>query len=158
MWYAVDAGPARFYMLTAAWADGNIGTGSVYQNDRDAHWLPNSAEYQWLKDDLAAHPNALKFAFWHYPLYADSSSQPSDTFLQGGTGTLQGLLNQNNVAIAFNGHAHGYERNRPDAGRHGDLRLRQRRRRPRHGERMQRVRPLRHRRPGDPTAERRRQD
>src|SRR5207247_7071897 len=39
MWYAFDAGPARFYILTAAWADGNIGTGSVYQNDRDAHWL-----------------------------------------------------------------------------------------------------------------------
>ena len=54
-------------------------------------------------------------AFWHYPLYADSSGQPSDTFLQGGTGTLQGLLDQNNVAIVFNGHAHGYERNKPDA-------------------------------------------
>ena len=108
-------GPARFYVLTAAWADGNIGTGSVYQNDRDAHWTPSSAEYQWLQNDLAAHPNALKFAFWHYPLYADSSGQPSDTFLQGGPGTLQGLLDQNNVAIVFNGHAHGYERNKPDS-------------------------------------------
>jgi chitodextrinase len=115
MWYAFDAGPARFYILTAAWADGNIGTGSVYQNDRDAHWLPTSAEYQWLKRDLEAHPTALKFAFWHYPLYADSSGQPSDTYLQGGGGTLQGLLDQNNVAMAFNGHAHGYQRNRPDA-------------------------------------------
>jgi chitodextrinase len=114
MWYAVDAGNTRLYMLTASWADGNIGTGSVYQNDRDAHWLPSSAEYQWLQADLAAHPSALKLAFWHYPLYADSSGQPSDTFLQGGNGTLQGLLDQNNVAIAFNGHAHGYERNKPD--------------------------------------------
>jgi fibronectin type 3 domain-containing protein len=115
MWYAVDAGPARLYMLTTAWSDSNIGTGSVYQNDRDAHWTPGVAEYEWLKADLEAHPNALKFAFWHYPLYADSSSQPSDTFLQGGSGTLQGLLDQNNVAIVFNGHAHGYERNKPDS-------------------------------------------
>ena len=114
-WYAVDAGTTRLYMLTAAWADSNIGTGSVYQNDRDAHWLPGSPQYQWLKADLEAHPNAVKIAFWHYPLFADSSSQPSDTFLQGGTGTLQGLLNQNNVALVFNGHAHGYERNVPDA-------------------------------------------
>jgi chitodextrinase len=114
-WYAFDAGPARFYVLTASWADGNIGTGSVYQNDRDAHWLPSSPEYQWLAADLAAHPTGLKFAFWHYPLYADSSSQPSDTYLQGGAGTLQGLLNQYHVAIAFNGHAHGYQRNAPDS-------------------------------------------
>ena len=115
MWYAFDAGGARFYVLTAAWADGNNGTASVYQNDRDQHWTPTSAEYSWLKADLAAHPNALKFAFWHYPLYADSGGQPSDTFLQGGAGTLQGLLDQNNVAVVFNGHAHGYERNKPDA-------------------------------------------
>lgn len=115
MWYAFDAGPARFYVLTAAWADGNIGTGSVYQDDRDAHWLPTSAEYQWLKRDLEAHPTALKFAFWHCPLYADSSGQPSDSYLQGKSGTLQGLLDQNNVAMAFNGHAHGYQRNRPDS-------------------------------------------
>ncbi|MBK5331594.1 MAG: metallophosphoesterase [Ilumatobacteraceae bacterium] len=115
MWYAFDAGPARFYALTTSWSDSNFGTASVYENDRDAHWKPGAAEYEWLKADLAAHPNALKFAFWHYPLYADSSGQPSDTFLQGGTGTLQGLLDQNNVAMVFNGHAHGYERNRADA-------------------------------------------
>ena len=77
--------------------------------------MPGKAEYEWLKADLEAHPSAVKIAFWHYPLFADSSGQPSDTFLQGGTGTLQGLLNQNNVAIAFNGHAHGYERNAADA-------------------------------------------
>src|SRR6476469_6021775 len=113
-WYAFDAGGARFYVLTTSWGDQNIGTGSVYANDAAAHWTPSSAEYQWLQADLAAHPGALKFAFWHYPLYADSSGQPSDSFLQGGAGTLQGLLDQYGVAIAFNGHAHGYERNLPD--------------------------------------------
>ena len=114
-WYAFDAGPARFYVLTTAWADGNIGSGSVYANDAAAHWTPSSAEYQWLANDLATHPRSLKFAFWHYPLYADSSSQGSDTSIQGGAGTLQGLLDANNVNIAFNGHAHGYERNAPDS-------------------------------------------
>jgi chitodextrinase len=115
-WYAFDAGPARFYVLTAAWSDSNVGTGSPYQNDRDAHFLPTSDEYRWLEADLAAHPGALKFAFWHYPLYADSPSQGSDTFLQGGAGTLQGLLDQHGVAMSFNGHAHGYQRNAADAG------------------------------------------
>jgi chitodextrinase len=116
-WYAFDAGPARFYALTTAWADSNYGTSSgPYETDRDAHWLTSSAEYQWLANDLAAHPNALKFAFWHYPLHSESNSQPSDTFLQGGPGTLQGLLNAHHVAIAFNGHAHGYHRFAPDSG------------------------------------------
>ena len=116
MWYAFDAGPVRFYALTAAWSDANIGHGTDYEDDHDAHWTTNSAEYQWLKNDLAAHPNSLKFAFLHYPLYADSGTQGSDTYLQGGSGTLQGLLNQYGVNIAFNGHAHGYERNKADAG------------------------------------------
>jgi fibronectin type 3 domain-containing protein len=49
------------------------------------------------------------------PAPPDSSSQPSDTYLQGGAGTLQGLLDANNVAIAFNGHAHFYQRNAPDS-------------------------------------------
>jgi len=37
-WYAFDAGPARFYALTGAWADSNFGNSSgVYETDRDAH-------------------------------------------------------------------------------------------------------------------------
>jgi hypothetical protein len=114
-WYAFDAGNARFYVLTAAWADTNIGTGTAYSDDAAAHWQPQAAEYQWLANDLATHPRALKFAFWHYPLYSDSRGARSDTSLQGGAGTLQGLLNQYGVNMVFNGHGHGYERNVPDA-------------------------------------------
>jgi chitodextrinase len=113
MWYAFDAGKARFYILTASWDHQNVGTGSAYKNDYEAHFKPSSEQYQWLKADLEAHPNALKFAFWHYPLRADATT--SDTYLQGGTDTLQGLLDANNVAIAFNGHAHVYERNAADS-------------------------------------------
>ncbi len=113
-WYAFDAGKARFYVLTTAWADQNPKGADPYVADAAAHWTPSSAEYQWLKQDLASHPRSLKFAFWHYPIFADSSGQGSDTYLQGGSGTLQGLLNQNNVNLAFNGHAHGYQRNKPD--------------------------------------------
>lgn len=54
----------------------------------------------------------MKFAFFHYPLHADSSSQGSDTYL-GGTGGLEGLLAANHVSVVFNGHAHIYERNLP---------------------------------------------
>jgi hypothetical protein len=110
-WYAFDAGTARFYVLTAAWADSNTGTGSVYANDYAAHWTTSNPEYQWLENDLATHPTGLKFAVFHYPLYSDNASETSDTFLQGAT-SLEGLLSRYGVDIAFNGHAHIYERNR----------------------------------------------
>jgi hypothetical protein len=115
-WYAFSAGNARFYVLEAAWSSVNNGTATQYENDYDNHWTVNSTEYQWLKQDLEAHPGGLKFAFWHYPLYSDNSTETSSTFLQG-AGSLEGLLATHNVSIGFNGHAHVYERNvKPSGG------------------------------------------
>lgn len=117
-WYAFDAGNARYYMLTAAWADSNLGTlpGTnrslkLYQNDYDNHWAPGKAEYEWLKNDLAAHAGtAVKMAFFHFPLNSDQATEQSDTNLQG-AGSLEGLLASNGVDVAYNGHAHIYQRN-----------------------------------------------
>ncbi len=116
VWYAYNWGSARFYVLDGAWAD----TQGAYQGDFLGHWNgpvsgcgPCGAELTWLKSDLAAHASTpIKFAFFHYPLHADSSGQGTDTYLDGPTG-LEGLLANNNVQIAFNGHAHQYERNYP---------------------------------------------
>ena len=118
-WYAFSTAGARFYLLTADWADNNYGSaaGGPYQVDRDYHWQPNSAEYQWLKADLAAHPGGLKFAFFHFPLRSDSATEGSDQYLQAdpnnptAINTLEGLLYNNGVNLAFNGHAHMYQRN-----------------------------------------------
>ena len=110
VWYAFDAGPARFYMLDAAWANSNLGTGSVYENDFDYHWTPASPEYQWLEHDLATHPAQVKFATFHFPLYSANATETSDAFLHG-PNSLEGLLSRYGVDIAFNGHAHIYERN-----------------------------------------------
>jgi hypothetical protein len=109
-WYAFDAGNARFYVLQATWADTNTGTGTVYSDDYAAHWTPSSPEYQWLQADLAAHPGGLKFAFFHYPMYSDQKHESSDTFLRGPS-SVEGLLASHGVNLAFNGHAHLYERN-----------------------------------------------
>jgi hypothetical protein len=110
VWYAFDAGNARFYVLTAAWADSNIGNADAYENDYDYHWAPSTPQYQWLEQDLASHPTDLKFAFFHYPLYSDQAHEHSDPFLQG-TNSLEGLLSRYGVDIAFTGHAHIYQRN-----------------------------------------------
>jgi hypothetical protein len=92
--------------------DQNIGTGSVYPNDCEAHWKPSTGQYQWLKAELEAHPDALKSRSGTTP-YADSSSQPSDTYLQGaGTGRQQ------RRHCLLTGMLTGYERNaRDSAGR-----------------------------------------
>jgi hypothetical protein len=111
-WYAFDAGPARFYVLEAAWTEANVGTASEYQMDYDYHWAPGTDQYEWLKDDLAAHPSVLKFAFFHYPIYSDNPFEPASPYLVG-SNNLEGLLKQHGVDIAFTGHAHIYERNLP---------------------------------------------
>ena len=110
MWYAFDAGAARFYVLEATWSNANVGSTNLYDNDYDAHWLPTSPEYQWLAADLASHSTALKFAFFHFPVYSANSTEASDTYLSGAS-HLEGLLAANGVDLVFNGHAHIYERN-----------------------------------------------
>ncbi|MGZ6266027.1 MAG: metallophosphoesterase [Candidatus Limnocylindrales bacterium] len=112
VWYAFSVGSARLYVLEAAWSDSNIGTaGDKYQVDHDYHWTGSSAEYQWLQRDLAAYPSALKLAFFHFPMFSDNSTETSDKWLRG-SNSLEGLLDQYRVRIAFNGHAHIYERNK----------------------------------------------
>jgi chitodextrinase len=113
-WYAFDVGNARFYMLTTTWSSGNVGSSDEYGVDYDYRWTHQSPEYQWLKSDLQSHPSQLKFAVWHYPLFVDNATEPSDTFLQG-SNSLEGLLTNNGVNMVFNGHAHVYERNFPTA-------------------------------------------
>jgi hypothetical protein len=114
-WYAFTAGNTRFYVLDAAWSDTNTGTTTDYGMDAAYHWQTNSAQYQWLVNDLNTHPGGLKFAILHYPLYSDALSQHSDTFLSG-SNKLEGVLAFGGVKIVFNGHAHQYERNKPQVG------------------------------------------
>ena len=82
-WYAFDAGLARFYVLQAAWPNGNLGTGDMYRNDHDVHWRTSSAEMHWLRHDLRTHHRRVSFAFFHFPLYADSATEGSDPWLHG---------------------------------------------------------------------------
>ena len=109
-WYAFDVGNARFYVLEAAWTSTNAGTSTQYGNDYAAHWDPDTPQFQWLQNDLATNPRPLKFAFFHYPLYSDNPSENSDSFLHG-PDSLEGLLSRYGVDVAFNGHAHTYQRN-----------------------------------------------
>jgi uncharacterized repeat protein (TIGR01451 family) len=105
---------ARFYVLNTAWDDTNVGTATAFQNDFDYHWGPTSPQYQWLSNDLATHPKALRFVFFHYPLYSDSDEGFGDAMLRGSN--LESLLKLYDVTAAFNGHSHAYQRNTAPAG------------------------------------------
>jgi hypothetical protein len=136
-WYAFTVGGVRFYILDGDWNDltttqyPDLGHGCApkacpaYQADRDEHWRQNSAEYTWLKNDLAKDAktrgaSAMRLAFFHFPLRVDQNNSltQSDVYLQnspsnplGAANSLEALLEANNVNLAFNAHAHMYERN-----------------------------------------------
>ncbi len=127
-WYAFSTGNVRIYVLDAAWGDSSVGAGDTgslcgtnasacktYQADADEHWQPSSPEYQWLQSDLTnpSFTGMVKMAVFHFPLESDNNTQPSDPYLQQ---DLEPLLAQHGVDIAFNGHAHTYQRYDPPAG------------------------------------------
>ena len=140
-WYAFSSGNVRVYVIDGAWGEsttsGKLGnaTGSLcggvgstttvvacqpYQADADVHWQTTSPEYQWLAADLAAHPGGIKLAVFHFPLRSASTFQPSDPYVQNSPAnpsastSLEALLSSNGVSMAFNGHAHTYQRIRPN--------------------------------------------
>ncbi|MFF9206834.1 MULTISPECIES: fibronectin type III domain-containing protein [unclassified Streptomyces] len=122
-WYAFSTGNVRMYMLDASWSDTNTGSATggacgsrcaLYEVDHAAHWTTSSPEYQWLAQDLAAHPGGIKIAAFHFPLRSDDSTEPDDPYLKytpGSSGTLEQLLHDNGVNLVLNGHAHIYQRN-----------------------------------------------
>ncbi len=134
-WYAFSTGNVRVYVIDGTWSEavasklgttdgalcGTVGVSAVnscmaYQADADEHWQTSSPEYQWLQKDLAAHPGGVKLAVFHFPVRSVNASQPSDPYLQNSSAnpkastSLEALLSKYGVGIAFNGHAHTYQR------------------------------------------------
>lgn len=67
---------------------------------------PTSAQYAWLKGDLAAHPSTCTLAYYHHPTLT-AGPQLSN---QGNMLDLWRLLYDNRVDLALVGHDHNYQR------------------------------------------------
>jgi len=67
-----------------------------------------SAEEQWLRADLAAHPAACTLAYWHQPRYSSGSHGSDATY----TAFWQALYDYH-ATLVLNGHDHDYERFAP---------------------------------------------
>lgn len=67
-----------------------------------------SAQEQWLRADLAAHPNSCTLAYWHHPRFSSGSHGS----FQGAAALWQALYDAN-ADVVLNGHDHSYERFAP---------------------------------------------
>ncbi|MCA1706415.1 MAG: hypothetical protein LC808_25395, partial [Actinobacteria bacterium] len=80
-----------------------------------------SAQEQWLKADLAAHPASCTLAYWHAPRFA--SGQTSRKYE-----ALWDALSAAGAEVVLNGHVHAYERfapQTPDGGHDPDAGIRE---------------------------------
>lgn len=66
---------------------------------------PQSAQYQWLQQDLAANPGACTIVYYHHPLF-NIGNQGSKTSMSD----IWALMSQYGVSIALTGHDHNYQR------------------------------------------------
>jgi chitodextrinase len=66
---------------------------------------PQSAQYQWLQQDLAAHAGACTIAYYHHPLFNIGAEAPKTSMSDAWA-----LMNQYGVSIVLNGHDHDYQR------------------------------------------------
>jgi chitodextrinase len=94
--------PAAYYSFDlGAWhliaLNGEIGVGA------------GSAQEQWLRDDLAAHPDRCILAYWHEPRFSSGAEHGSDPRFD----TLWRDLYAARVDVVLNGHEHVYERFAP---------------------------------------------
>jgi hypothetical protein len=74
---------------------------------------PSSPQVQWLRTDLAAHPNLCTLAYWHHPLYSSTSGGGSGGLTYSSVRTFWDTLYAAGVDLVLNGHRHFYERLAP---------------------------------------------
>jgi hypothetical protein len=69
----------------------------------------DSAQEQWLRADLAAHPNFCTLAIWHDPLFTSGPRTNAARYLV----PLWEVLYEHGADVIVNGHEHNYERFAP---------------------------------------------
>jgi len=75
--------------------------------DQYTPYTPGSAQYNWIKADLAASTKTWKFVVFHEPGWSSGGGHANSTTIQQ---DLQPLFQQYGVAMAISGHNHYYAR------------------------------------------------
>jgi hypothetical protein len=70
-----------------------------------------SPQEQWLRADLAAHPNVCTLAYWHHPRFSSGTTHGSNMTYQ----PFWQALYDYGADVVMNGHEHNYERFAPQS-------------------------------------------
>jgi PKD repeat protein len=89
----------------------DLGTWHIIALNSELDVSAGSAEVQWLRADLAAHPARCTLAYWHEPRFVSGTVIASNPKYQ----TLWDTLYQYGADVVVNGHRHSYERFAPQS-------------------------------------------
>src|SRR5439155_426718 len=87
----------------------DLGAWHVVALNSDVSMSAGSAQEQWLRTDLAAHPLRCTLAYWHHPRFSSGSTHGSMV----GSQPLWQALYDAGAEIVLSGHEHNYERFAP---------------------------------------------
>lgn len=77
---------------------------------------PGSAQYEWVRAELASHRTACAAAYWHHPLFSSGDHGSYSKMRE-----IWRLLQEHGVEVILSGHDHNYERFGPqNADGHAD--------------------------------------
>jgi hypothetical protein len=98
-WYSYNDGGWHLIALDSNCSNvGGCGTGS--------------AQYAWLKADLADDAHVCTLAYWHHPRYSSGTTHGDSTSVE----PFWNLLAADRAEVVLNGHEHNYERFAPQRG------------------------------------------
>ncbi|WP_299444946.1 DNRLRE domain-containing protein [uncultured Phycicoccus sp.] len=100
-WYSYDIGD---WHLIALNSQCHYGTTGVLVGGCST----SSAQYAWLQQDLAAHPNRCTIAYWHEPRWSSGKHGNAQSMSD-----IWNLLVTSGAELALAGHNHSYERFEP---------------------------------------------
>ncbi|HET7047345.1 MAG TPA: DNRLRE domain-containing protein [Solirubrobacteraceae bacterium] len=93
----------------AAYYSYDLGAWHLISLDGEISHSAGSPQEQWLKADLAAHPNQCTLAYWHEPRFSSGSVHGSNTSFDA----FWRDLFSTGAEVVLNGHDHDYERFAP---------------------------------------------
>jgi len=91
----------------------DLGAWHIIALNSEISKTPSSPQMQWLRADLAAHPNVCTAALWHEPLYSSTSGAGSGGVVYSSVKPLFDTLYAYGADLILNGHRHFYERIAP---------------------------------------------
>ena len=103
-YFGANAGPAGLGYYSY-----DLGAWHIVSLNSEIAVGAGSTQEQWLRADLAAHPNTCTLAYWHRPRFNSGSTHGSD----GNMSALWQALYERGVDLVLNGHEHLYERFAP---------------------------------------------